>query len=102
MYKHALTLTVSLLALVVLFTLLAQAASPRLDADTIKAGLRTATPEEDGFVDMVVDRVDQGKLPASLVHSTFQYARKKRRHRFQYFKRALIIRAAAIGKPLPV
>ena len=102
MYRNSLTLAVSLLAIAALFTLLAQAASPRLDVDTIKAGLRTATPEENGFVEMVVDRVDRGKLPAALVHSTFLYARRKNRHRFQYFKRALIIRAAEIGKPLPV
>jgi len=73
------------------------AAAPRLDAGVIKAGLRTAAPEEDGFVERVVELVDQGVLPASLVDSTFEWARKKTSHRFQYFKKAMILRASRIG-----
>jgi len=69
----------------------------RLDAATIKAVLRTATIEEGGFVNRVVALVDQGKLPASLVDSTLQWARRKPRHKFQFFKRALIERAARLG-----
>jgi len=68
-----------------------------LDADAMKVALQTATPEEDGFLDYVLARVDAKTLPLSLVESTFQWARKKPRHRFQYFKRALIERAAKIG-----
>jgi hypothetical protein len=69
----------------------------RLDAATIKAALRTTTIEEAGFVDRVVASVDAGTLPASLVDSTLQWARRKPRHKFQYFKRALIERAARQG-----
>ncbi len=73
-------------------------AQPRgLDADTIKAGLKTATPEENGFVDRVVRLVDQGRLPAGMVRSTFIWARQKPRRKFQYFRRAMIVRAARIG-----
>jgi hypothetical protein len=75
-------------------------AAPRLDAEEIKAALHTAAPEEDGFVDRVVDLAHRGVLPLSMVDSTFQWARKKNRHRFQYFKRGMILRAARIGVQL--
>jgi hypothetical protein len=72
-------------------------AGDRLDAGTIKAGLRTAAPEEDGFVQRVVDMESAGQLPPGMVESTFLWARKKPRHRFQYFKQAIIVRAAEVG-----
>jgi len=72
-------------------------AATGLDAATIKAALRTATPEEEGFVSRVVDLTNQGVLPADLVDSTLQWARNKSHHRFQYFKRALILRASRLG-----
>jgi hypothetical protein len=69
-----------------------------LDAATMKAALRTDAIEEGGFIDGILLRVSKGTLPADLVDSTFQWARKKPyKHRFQYFKQALIVRAAAIG-----
>lgn len=75
-----------------------------LTADEMKSALHTARPEEDGFIDDVVDRVNNAsrpahqRLPASMVESTFQWARgKNTRHRFQYFRRAMVIRAARIG-----
>ncbi len=69
-----------------------------LDAAKIKAALRTATPEEGGFVDRVVGLARAGKIPAELVESTFDWARKKPyAHRFQYFKRGLTLRAAKAG-----
>jgi hypothetical protein len=73
------------------------AQASRFDAATIKAGLRTETPEEGGFVQHVLDLTKQGVLPPDLVDSTFQWARKKPRHRFQFFKRGLTVRAAALG-----
>ncbi len=66
---------------------------PRLDAKTIKAALKTARVEEDGFVDDVVELANAGKLPQSLVASTFIWARRKPRWKFQYFRVGLIIRA---------
>jgi len=63
-----------------------------LDAEKMKVALRTDTQEEDGFIDAVVDLVNQGKLSRSLVESTFQWARKKERLRFQYFKHGLLKR----------
>lgn len=73
------------------------ASATRLDAATIKAALRTTTVEEQGFVDRVVALTNEGTLPADLVDSTLQWARKKPKHRFQYFKQALIVRAAKLG-----
>ncbi len=75
----------------------ADTAAPVLDAETMKAALDTATPEEDGFIERVVALVEEGTLPPKLVHSTFLWARKKPRHKFQYFKRGLILRARRIG-----
>jgi hypothetical protein len=75
----------------------AAAQEPRLDAEQIKAGLRTTTVEENGFVDRVVLLVENRLLPARTVYTTFLWARKKPRHKFQYFRRAMIIRARQIG-----
>lgn len=75
-----------------------QADTTRLDAATMKAALRTTAVEEEGFIDYVLTKVNKGLLPADLVDSTFQWARKKPyKHRFQYFKQALIVRANNIG-----
>ncbi len=74
------------------------AGSTRLDAATMKAALHTTLIEEGGFIDDLLIKVNRGTLPADMVDSTFQWARKKPvRHRFQYFKQAMIVRAASIG-----
>ncbi len=73
------------------------AESSRLDADTMKSALRTTTIEEDGFIDYVLARVEAGTLPADLVDSTFQWARRKPKRRFQYFRHGLTVRAERIG-----
>jgi hypothetical protein len=96
MFRRFLPIAMVLVVLAVCWTQTAEAAS-RLDAKTIKAALRTATPEEDGFVQHVVNLVDKGKLPRKLVESTFQWARKKPRRKFQYFKWGLIVRARRRG-----
>lgn len=67
------------------------------DAATIKAALHTNTTEEEGFVDKVLLEVQEGRLSASLVQSTFLWARRKPHYQFQYFKRGLILRAAQQG-----
>jgi hypothetical protein len=67
------------------------------DAATMKAALQTATPEEEGFIEYVLTRVDQGVLPLEMVESTFLWAKKKPRHKFQYFKRGLQVRAEQAG-----
>ena len=93
------------LSLALVFVLLAAAGSRTaeaepLDADVMKVALHTAAPEEDGFIDRVVDMVNRGILPADLVESTFLWAKKKPRNKFQYFKRGLILRASQQGIPV--
>lgn len=86
------------LALVLLAVLGSRPArASMLDANMMKVALHTATPEEDGFIERVVVLVDRHKLPLDMVQSTFIWARKKPRNKFQYFKRALLYRAARRG-----
>lgn len=75
-------------------------AENHLNSETIKAGLRTTTIEEEGFVDRVLDLVVKGKLQASTVESTFLWARRKPKNRYQYFKKAIIQRAVDEGQDL--
>lgn len=65
---------------------------------TLEKGLKARRPEEFAFIKKVVAKVDAGSLPLSLVESTFLWARKKRQpHAFQYFRRALEVRAGKQG-----
>jgi hypothetical protein len=96
MNRAYLPIVLALALLAAAWTRTAEAAFP-LDADTMKAALRTAEPEEDGFIDYVIRRVNKGTLPQDMVESTFLWARKKPRHKFQYFKEALIVRAKDAG-----
>jgi hypothetical protein len=97
MQRTCLAILVSLFVFLLLSAAADRAEAQVLDADTIKAGLRTDTREENGFVDRVVALARQGTLPVRMVHTTFLWARAKPRYRFQYFRRAMIIRAARIG-----
>ena len=73
----------------------------RISADTMKAALRTAAPEDNGFIDRVVGMADMGDLSRAILNGTFRWACKKPvRYRFQYFRRGLIIRAARAGTPI--
>jgi len=60
-------------------------------------GLETRAPAEIAFIKKVVSLVNDGTLPESLVDSTFDWARKKEKHKFQYFRQALIVRAKQMG-----
>ena len=67
-------------------------------SDQLKSGLKARRDVEFQFIDSVVKQVKAGKLPVKLVVETMQYARKKpTKHPFQYFQRALALRAARIG-----
>ncbi len=68
-----------------------------LDPEQIKAALHVTGDIENGFIDRTVSMVQAGTLPRDLFTSCFIWARKKPRHQFQYFKKALTIRAAEIG-----
>ena len=66
--------------------------------DQLKNGLRVRRPGDLAFIDTVVEKVEQGQLPLSLVKSTFQWARTKMtRYPFPYFAKALRIRAGKLG-----
>ncbi len=69
----------------------------RLNAATMKASLRTGTPDQEKFIDQVMALVNAGKLAPDLVDSTFQWARKKPEHKFEYFQNALMVRAKKQG-----
>jgi len=62
--------------------------------------LRARRPSEFAFIKKVVERVDDKTLPRSIVDSTFLWARKKPQHKFQYFERAIKLRAKKIGVDL--
>ena len=67
-------------------------------SDQLKSGLKARRDVEFQFIDNVVKLVETRKLPVKLVVETFQYARlKPTRYPFQYFQRALALRAARIG-----
>jgi hypothetical protein len=68
-----------------------------LDPDQIKFVLHATTDIEGGFIDRTVGMVQAGKLPRDMFTSCYIWARKKPRHQFQYFQKALTVRAAAIG-----
>lgn len=75
---------------------LARANTP-LDLGEMRVALRTATNEENAFLESVVKMARTGQLPADIVESSFLWARKKPRNKFQYFKQALIFLAAQRG-----
>jgi hypothetical protein len=72
-----------------------------LDADTVKKILRPPTDDDAKWIDKLVKKVNKGKIPADLVEGTLIWARKKGKNRFEYFKQALILRAAQQGVKLP-
>jgi hypothetical protein len=84
---------ISSLVLVLAATTATRAGTTSLDAETIKAGLHTATPEEGGFVDRALGMVEEGRLSGGLVQGTFVWARAQPRRKFQHFRYGLIERA---------
>ena len=59
-------------------------------ADVLKTTLFTRTAEERRFCDYVIQKRDDGALPARLIYGVYQKAMDKERHqRFVYFKTSL-------------
>jgi hypothetical protein len=73
--------------------------TPKLK-DTLEKGLKARLPSEFAFIKTVVEKVDDGTLPRSLVESTFLWARRKPVHPFEYFEQGLKVRAEQIGVTL--
>lgn len=69
-------------------------------SELLHTGLRTRLPEEEAFIDHVVDLVARKKLPLDLVVGTFLWARRRPPYPFPYFERGLRIRAARAGRPI--
>lgn len=65
--------------------------------DTLEKGLKARRPVEFNFIALVVNKVNDGTLPVSLVNSTFLWARKHRPYPFPYFERGLRERAKKAG-----
>ncbi len=94
-----------LLSLAMLFCTLVVIAPPDASGvdvadltDQLKNGLRVRRAGDLAFIDKVVELVEAGRLPVSLVKGTFQWARTKTtRYPFPYFAKALRIRAGKLG-----
>jgi len=61
--------------------------------DMLNKGLRARRKSEFQFTDKVVGLVANGALTERIVKETFQWARRKYRHRYVYFQSALTRRA---------
>jgi hypothetical protein len=68
--------------------------------DLLEKDLQARLPADFAFVDRVIQRVSDGDLPEKLVRTTYYWARRKPRRRFQYFRRALVYRASRLGVDL--
>ncbi len=68
--------------------------------EQLEKGLKARRPEEFAFIATVVDLVEKKKLERKLVDSTFLWARRKPKHKFQYFKHAMRLRAKRAGVTL--
>ena len=63
----------------------------------VEKRLKARRPQEFAFIAKVVKLVDQKKLPLKTVKTTYLWAMKKPRRRpFQYFERAMKLRAAKL------
>ena len=74
--------------------------------ETLRSVLRARRPQEFAFVDLVTQKVDEGRLPTALVLSMMKWARERAEQRksnipFPYFQEGLRLRAAEIGVDLP-
>jgi len=61
--------------------------------EQLETGLKARRRSEFAFIAKVVRLVDAGVLSRRTVDGTFLWARAKRRHAFQYFERAMKVRA---------
>jgi hypothetical protein len=64
---------------------------------TLEKGLRARRPVEFAFIAQVMELVDDGTLPRSVVESTFLWARKKRPYPYPFFEQGLKERAKKLG-----
>jgi hypothetical protein len=67
----------------------------------LEKGLKARRPVEFAYIRQIVGLVESGKLPRSLVTSTFGRARQKPDRPLQYFQFALQARTKGLGIKLP-
>ncbi len=67
----------------------------------LEKGLKARRPVEFAYINQIIKLVESGKLPRSLVTSTFVWARKKPSRQLQYFQFALAARAKNLNVQLP-
>ena len=63
----------------------------------LEKGLKARRPVEFDFIATVVEMVDAGTLPKSLVETCFLWARHKRPYPFPYFRQSLLVQAHRMG-----
>ncbi|MBI3838170.1 MAG: hypothetical protein HY288_09600 [Planctomycetia bacterium] len=67
----------------------------------LEKGLKARRPVEFAYIRQVVGLIESGKLPRSVVISTFGRARQKPDRKLQYFQFALQARTKGLGIQLP-
>jgi len=72
-----------------------------LDADAIRAALKTTAIEEDNYISFLVTLVNQSRLPRVVFDTSYRWVQRKGYLRFQFFKRAVIAQADRAGIALP-
>lgn len=65
--------------------------------ETLEKGLKVRRPQDFAFIARVIQLVKTGVLPERMVRSTFLWARRKIHREFQFFERAITLRAAKRG-----
>ncbi|MEX2175899.1 MAG: hypothetical protein WD872_16175 [Pirellulaceae bacterium] len=70
-------------------------------ADTLRVGLRCRREAEIAFVNLVVARVNERRIPEAMVLKLFDYARARRpKLPFPYFEAAMRKQAVSLGVTL--
>jgi hypothetical protein len=97
-------------ALVSAATLLAASPPPSINGggvtkldlkSQLEKGLKARRPVEFAYIAQIIDLVEAGELPQSLVTSTFIWARQRPTRQLQYFQFALAARAKGLNVQLP-
>jgi hypothetical protein len=68
----------------------------------LEKGLQARRPSEFKFIQLVIKKVEQGKLPVKMVERTFLWARRQQQEfPMPYFEKAMQIQAKKLGVDLP-
>jgi hypothetical protein len=65
--------------------------------EALENDLEARQPKEHAFIAKVIEFIEAGKITESVVRSTYLWAKKKPRRKFQYFERGLRFRATKLG-----